>query len=146
MGATWDSNSAWREVRDGEGDDVTAAYDVGCPVAWVEGVLGGFWTVLGHDELVAAAGDWVWLVFGAANVDPTAFDRPGKFDVDRSPNRHVGSGRGIHLCVGAPLARLQVRVVLEELFARTASFELAGPVRRTEWPRLGLTSLPLRCS
>lgn len=93
-----------------------------------------------------AAGDWVWLVFGAANVDPDAFDRPEEFDVDRGPNRHVGFGRGIHLCIGAPLARMQVRIVLEELFARTPSFELAGPVRRAEWPRLGLTSLPLRYS
>lgn len=91
-----------------------------------------------------AKGDWVWLVFGAANVDPAAFARPTEFDVDRSPNRHVGFGRGIHLCVGAPLARLQVRLVVEELLARTSSLKLAGPLRRAEWPRFGLASLPLR--
>jgi cytochrome P450 len=89
-------------------------------------------------------GDWVWPVFGAANIDPAAFDRPTEFDVDRTPNRHVGFGRGIHLCVGAPLARVEVRVVVEELFARTTSFEPGGPVRRAEWPRFGITSLPLR--
>jgi len=91
-----------------------------------------------------AKGDWVWLVFGAANIDPGSFDRPTEFDVDRSPNRHVGFGRGIHLCIGAPLARLQVRVVVEELLARSSSFTMAGSVRRAEWPRLGVTSLPLR--
>jgi cytochrome P450 len=99
-------------------------------------------TELGGQKI--AKGDWVWLVFGAANVDEHAFARPAEFNVDRSPNRHVGFGRGIHLCVGAPLARLQVRVVVEELFAHTASFEVAGPVGRADWPRLGLTSLPLR--
>jgi cytochrome P450 len=91
-------------------------------------------------------GDWVWLVFGAANVDPTAFDRSTEFDVHRTPNRHVGFGRGIHLCVGAPLARLQVRVVVEELLARTSLLAVDGPVRRSAWPRLGPTSLPLRLS
>jgi cytochrome P450 len=91
-----------------------------------------------------AAGDWVWLVFGSANVDPAAFPSPTSFDLDRSPNRHVGFGRGIHLCVGAPLARLQVRVVVEELLGRTSAVELAGPSRRADWPRLGFTSLPIR--
>lgn len=91
-------------------------------------------------------GEWVWLVFGSANIDPDSFDRPTAFDIDRSPNRHVGFGRGIHLCIGAPLARLQVRVVAEELLARTSSFSIDGPIRRSEWPRFGLTSLPLRFS
>jgi cytochrome P450 len=93
-----------------------------------------------------AAGDWVWLVFGAANLDERAFACPAAFDVDRAPNRHLGFGRGIHLCIGAPLARLQVRVVLEELLARTARFEVAGPVTRPDWPRLGVSRLPLRFS
>jgi cytochrome P450 len=95
------------------------------------------------DGCPIAEGDWVWLVFGAADVDPAAFDRPTEFDLDRTPNRHVGFGRGIHLCVGAPLARLQVRVVIEELLARTSSVSVAGPIRRAAWPRLGLVSLPL---
>ncbi len=90
-----------------------------------------------------AAGDCVWLVFGSANLDPKTFERPTEVDIDRSPNRHVEFGRGIHLCVGAPLARLEVRVALEELLARTVSFELAGPVTGPAWPRLGVTSLPL---
>jgi cytochrome P450 len=92
-----------------------------------------------------AKGDWVWLVFGAANLDERAFVRPAEFDLERSPNRHVGFGRGIHLCIGAPLARLEIRVFLEELLARTTGFELAGPVARlAAWPRLGVSSLPLR--
>jgi cytochrome P450 len=90
-----------------------------------------------------AAGDWVWLVFGAANVDAEAVECPAEFRLDRGANRHHGFGRGIHLCIGAPLARLQVRVVVDELLARTSVIELNGSVTRPEWPRLGVSSLPL---
>jgi cytochrome P450 len=89
-------------------------------------------------------GELVWLVFGAANLDSSAIEDPTTFRLDRGTNRHQAFGRGIHLCLGAPLARLEVRVVLEELLARTESIEVAGTVNRTEWPRMGVTSLPLR--
>jgi cytochrome P450 len=90
-----------------------------------------------------AAGDFVWLVFGSANLDPAAIERPTELDLGRTPNRHVGFGRGIHQCIGAPLARLEIRVALEELLALTSSFAVAGPVARPAWPRLGVESLPL---
>ena len=64
-----------------------------------------------------AAGDFVWLVFGAANLDPAAFERVGEIDLERSPNRHFGFGRGIPQFIGAPLARLELRVAIEELLA-----------------------------
>jgi cytochrome P450 len=90
-----------------------------------------------------AAGDWVWLVFGSGNLDPTAIDDPAEVRIERKPNRHLGFGRGIHQCVGAPLARLEVRVALELLFELTSDVQLAGPIMRPEWPRLGVGSLPL---
>jgi cytochrome P450 len=90
------------------------------------------------------AGDHVWPVFGAANLDPAAFDDPGTYQPDRRPNRHLAFGRGLHRCIGAPLAQLQGRVVLEEVLSRTSSFTLAGQISRTNWPRLGVSSLPLR--
>jgi cytochrome P450 len=89
------------------------------------------------------AGDWVWLVFGSGNLDPKAIDDPAELRLERKPNRHLGFGRGIHQCVGAPLARLEVRVALELLFELTSDMRLAGIVVRPEWPRLGVTSLPL---
>jgi cytochrome P450 len=89
-------------------------------------------------------GDWVWLVYGAANLDERATTEPTRFRIERVPNRHHGFGRGIHLCLGAPLARLEIRVAVGELLARTSAFEVSGPVQRPEWPRLGVTSLPLR--
>lgn len=73
-----------------------------------------------------------------------AFERPTAFDLDRPSRRHVGFGRGIHLCLGAHLARLEVRVAVEELLARTSTFELGGPIERPAWPRRGVTRLPLR--
>jgi len=98
-------------------------------------------TELGGREI--AAGEFVWLVFGSANLDPAAFDNPEEFDLDRSPNRHVGFGRGIHLCIGAPLARLEIRIALEELLASTTAFAVAGELGRPAWPRLGVDRLPL---
>jgi cytochrome P450 len=90
------------------------------------------------------AGDHVWPVFGAANLDPAAFDPPLDYRPDRYPNRHLAFGKGLHRCVGAPLAQLQGRVVLEELLAATSAITVAGPVTRPAWPRMGVSSLPLR--
>lgn len=67
------------------------------------------------------AGEDVWLSYAAANRDDRKFDQPDTFDLDRTPN-HVGFGDGIHRCVGAPLARLEMRVVLEEMLDRFPTF------------------------
>ncbi len=90
-----------------------------------------------------ASGDWVWLVFGSGNLDPNAIEEPAEVRIERKPNRHLGFGRGIHQCVGAPLARLEIRIALELLFVLTSDVRPAGPVVRPDWPRLGVTSLPL---
>jgi cytochrome P450 len=68
----------------------------------------------------------VQLLFGSANRDERAFDAPDRFDVTRSIERHVAFGHGVHFCLGAALARLEARVVFEELLARYATWEL-GP-------------------
>ena len=89
------------------------------------------------------AGDHVWPVFGAANLDPSAFDQPEDYCPDRRPNRHLAFGKGLHRCIGAPLAQLQGRVVLEELLAATRAVSLAGPITRFAWPRMGVRVLPV---
>ncbi len=90
------------------------------------------------------AGDNIFLNYGSANVDPARWDSPCKFDLDRKQRQHFAFGRGIHQCFGAPLGRMQMRLTVEELLARTRSFEVAGEVRRHTWPRLSFEQLPLR--
>ncbi|KQY02397.1 cytochrome [Mycobacterium sp. Root135] len=91
------------------------------------------------------AGQKVQIWEGSANRDSSVFVDPDVFDVTRSPNPHLGFGQGVHYCLGAHLARLELRVLFEELLARFASVSLAGPV---EWTRsnrhTGIRALPAR--
>jgi cytochrome P450 len=70
------------------------------------------------------AGDRVMLVLGAANTDDEEFG-PSVVDFDRSPNRHVAFGAGNHLCLGAHLARLELRITLEEIHRRIPDYRIA---------------------
>ncbi|MBL8552176.1 MAG: cytochrome P450 [Hyphomonadaceae bacterium] len=85
------------------------------------------------------------LLYASANRDEEVFPDPDEFKLDR-PNirEHLAFGRGPHNCVGAPLARLELRVALEELLARTASFDLDGPIKQTRFPEIGALEVPLR--
>ena len=79
------------------------------------------------------AGATLLMLWGAANRDPAVFDHPERVDLTRRvPRRHVAFGRGIHHCVGAPLARLEARNVLGVLLARTSAITL-DPVRPPRW-------------
>ena len=72
-------------------------------------------------------GDWVLLPFPAANRDPEFFDRADEVIIDREENRHAAFGLGIHRCLGSNLARMELRVAVEEWVKRFPNFELADP-------------------
>ncbi|MBJ7328318.1 MAG: cytochrome P450 [Solirubrobacteraceae bacterium] len=91
------------------------------------------------------AGARVMLLFGAANRDPRVFPDPDRFALDRETHDHLGFGMGIHFCLGAQLARIEARVVLEELIERVSRIELAGPVSWRANPTVhGPSRLPVR--
>ena len=90
-------------------------------------------------------GQYLMLLLGAANRDPEAFDDPDVLDVSRERNPHLGFGRGIHHCLGAPLARMEAEVMLGKLLERFPNVRLAGsPHRRRQIVLRGLSSLPVR--
>lgn len=74
-------------------------------------------------------GEQVGLMLGAANRDPRRFDNPGVFDPAREKNDNVTFGAGIHFCVGAPLARVELQVALPVLFSRMPGLEAVEPLR-----------------
>ncbi|MGW0516174.1 cytochrome P450 [Crossiella sp. NPDC003009] len=91
-------------------------------------------------------GDLVLLLSGAANRDPREFERADEVLLDRSPNRHLTFGWGIHRCVGAHLARQELKVVFEEWHRRIPDYRIpAGfEVRERAFVQLSVESLPLR--
>ena len=105
-------------------------------------------TVTGAAELGGSSlhrGDQLLLCFGAANRDPKVFDRPDELVLDRNPNPHVGFGFGAHRCMGSAIAKLEIRVALEEILNRYERLEL-DPDRPAVWGQgetQGLTSLPM---
>jgi cytochrome P450 len=91
------------------------------------------------------AGDRVVMWYPSANHDEEVFDSPFTFDIQRQPNDHLTFGTGRHVCLGASLARLEVRVVFEELLRRVASIEITGPPDRLRSNFInGIKHLPVR--
>ncbi|WP_290649888.1 cytochrome P450 [Aquisalimonas sp.] len=92
-------------------------------------------------------GEHLTLMWIAANRDPRRFEDADVVKIDRSTDDGLVWGQGIHLCLGAPLARLEMRVALEALLARTRRVRLAEEApRRAVYPSNGLAALPLRLS
>ena len=91
------------------------------------------------------AGDKVVVSFTSANRDESVFAEPDRFDVRRSPNPHLTFGHGPHFCLGAQLARVQMRALFAELLRRTGALELDGPpvLLRSNFQR-GVKRLPIR--
>jgi cytochrome P450 len=96
------------------------------------------------DGTTIPAGEHVGLNFASGNLDEEAFPNATQCDIERKPNRHLTFGTGPHICIGAPLARIELRLAIAELLARTSSFELAGDPVRVTGLKSGFTYLPVR--
>jgi cytochrome P450 len=99
-------------------------------------------TKIGDQEI--CKGEKVVMYYGAANRDPEVFDDPERFDITRRPNPHVAFGVGTHFCMGSHIARLEMRVTLEEFLRRFPNPSLAGPPERLPSNFIsGIQRLPL---
>jgi cytochrome P450 len=121
----------WRRFRRSALDPKVAADEIfrwASPVHFVRRIA------LSDTELAGVsirAGDKVAMYFTSGNRDESQFQQPHRFIVDRTPNPHMAFGRGgAHFCLGNHVARLQVKVLLEEMAKRVATIELTGPVDR----------------
>jgi len=91
------------------------------------------------------AGDWMMLCYASGNRDEAVFADPFTFNPDRAPNTQIGFGFGGHVCLGQHLARMEMRILMEELLPRLASVELTGEPARVESVFVGgLKRLPIR--
>lgn len=89
--------------------------------------------------------DRVVIMYSSANFDERVFDNPEEFDITRDPNPHLAFGYGIHLCLGANLARLETRIFFEEFFKRFDAAELTGEIQRIRSNMVnGLKHMPVR--
>jgi cytochrome P450 len=101
-------------------------------------------TVRGVD---IAKGDSVYLAYVSGNRDEEVFDEPFRFDVGREPNKHVAFGYGVHFCLGAALARMEMNSLFTELIPRLDSIELTGEPELSATTFVGgLKHLPIRYS
>lgn len=143
---TFGEQELFRALRDDEVELDTAIEEVlrfRSPVQ-VRGRVTKEAVTLGEHDIPAGSSVVAWI--GAANRDPAVFDEPESFDPTRQPNRHIGFGHGIHICLGASLARLEARTALRVLMER---FEALTPLTDDVEPTgsmivYGPKSLPVR--
>jgi cytochrome P450 len=130
MAALMEHPDQWEALREAPATMATAVEEI---LRWSSPTLYNRRTATRPVEVAGtsiAAGDKVTLWWASANRDEAVFDDPFRFDVRRTPNPHLAFGYRSHFCLGANLARLEIRVMLEELLARFDRLSLDGPVAR----------------
>ncbi len=114
-----------------------------------DGPIGAVVRVVGKDHELDGktlrAGERVFAMVSAANRDPAQFRDPDRFDIERTGNRHLTFGQGLHFCIGAPLAGLEAEIALSKLVTRLENVSLAQPALdwRDGLNMRGVTTLPL---
>ncbi|MEW9338399.1 cytochrome P450 [Streptomyces tanashiensis] len=86
-------------------------------------------------DTVVPAGDTVLLCLASAHRDPLRYPDPDRFDIGRQDKAHLALGHGLHYCLGAPLARLQIRVALEVITGSLPGLALSVPPEKLSWRR-----------
>jgi len=128
-----DRPDQWQLLR--EGADMTVAVEEF--IRWVTPVHNFCRITTADTELhgqTIREGQQVILLYGSANRSPEYFDRPNTFDVTREPNHHIAFGFGTHFCLGASLARLEIKLFFERLLQRAASIERITDAPHVEMP------------
>jgi cytochrome P450 family 142 subfamily A polypeptide 1 len=147
MHALLENPGEWQRLREEPAAIPTAVEEM---LRWVTPIQNMARTLTRDVELRGERlreGDKVLLLYPSANRDDAVFRDPDRFDAQRTPNDHVAFGHGGHFCLGASLARLELRLVFEEILRRMPALELASdaPLRRRASSFItGLESLPLR--
>jgi len=121
-----DHPEAWEAMATEPAVVVTAVEEM---IRWVTPLNNMFRRVTADTELAGTrlqAGDRVVLIYPAANRDPAVFTDPDRFDVFRDPNPHVAFGHGTHFCLGANLARIELRLLFEELTSRITNLRVVN--------------------
>ena len=121
-------------------------------MARFDGSVPRSWRITKRAMLVGAieipAGQLVLPILASANRDPSIFEEPDVFNLHRDTRKHLAFGRGVHVCLGAPLARIEGQEIVKELLHRFASITLAEPSEELQWRRdialRGLIKLPVR--
>lgn len=141
-----DHPEQWQRFRQGDIEARVAADEVfrwATPVHYVRRIATRDVELAGAR---IAAGDKVAMYYASGNRDEARFEQPQQFRIDRTPNDHMAFGRGgPHFCLGTHLAKLQVRVLLEEMRQRVAAVHLSGPADRLRSNHVhGIKRLPAR--
>ncbi|MBK7951228.1 MAG: cytochrome P450 [Deltaproteobacteria bacterium] len=135
----------WRRLRAEPGLAASAGEEC---LRWTTPVIHNARTAVADCELggrTIRAGETVALFWPSANRDEAVFDAPDQFRIDRSPNPHLAFGIGEHICLGAHLARMEIRSALRALATRLAFVEQTGPVERLQSSSVGgVKRLPIR--
>jgi len=117
-------------------------------IRWASPIKHFFRTAVNDTEIAGQkvrAGDHLMMCYPSANRDELVFDDPSAFRIDRAPARHIAFGYGPHLCLGQHLAKLEIRILFEEMLARLDDFEITGtPQLLKSTFAGGLKTLPIR--
>lgn len=135
----------WEKLKNDPSLVATAADEI---IRWVTPVK-HFMRTATQDYTIGGvtikAGESVLLSYPSANRDERVFESPDVFDISRSPNKHLSFGFGVHYCLGAMLARMEIKAILSEMVSRVKSMELAGEPSLMKTTFVGgLKHLPIR--